>query len=200
MTIVLALLFGLVGLLVILFIVKAVFGPLFYSLSGWRERSRFSACRNYFKALDSLADSSQIAEIRSAAGRAFYLDIVKKNPGILETIYNHNLAVLGKIIQICGDSAGPIKSLPVLEDLLRTRRQLNRVYFEKLALKQKLNKKKTSASTKKEPPEWAKQEFNKQIKDILDKLQTNRSSIASQLEALFKEFSAAGSGSDVTYH
>ena len=94
-----------------------------------------------------------------------------------------------------------IDDLPIIEGLFVYRLELLRAYSETRQQQQLLRKKIQSEEGNKSNLSWAEEEFNKKNEDLVDKLQTNRRTLESKLESLYKIILSKASRSDeITDH
>lgn len=149
-------------------------------------------------AADALVDEGKLKEAATALHGAFLLDQVEGDEAFLDKVNNHNLSVLARFVNIAEKRETHIANLPLLEELLVSRHELLRGLQDISYHRRKLKEKRREKGQ--ETPQWAEGEFERKQAETLDRLETNRKSIDTQIKDLIKNLSKDQSNARVTYH
>ena len=162
------------------------------------ERWKFRKKKRLLVQADELLKNGEVQQAAGILLDAFYLDQVKVDPSLIDQILNHHLDILSRVISVTEKHSRHLDDLPILEDLLHSRCQLMKGWFERIFAREKIRRKK--AENGKSAPGWAAQEFSRQLDEIKDKLTTNRLSLLSRLKDLFGSLEKMRLEGEVTYH
>lgn len=128
-------------------------------------------------------------------------DLESKDANFIENIHIHHMSALSRVVTLFDNADLRIDDLPIIEGLFVYRLELLRAYSETRQQQQLLRKKIQSEEGNKSNLSWAEEEFNKKNEDLVDKLQTNRRTLESKLESLYKIIlSKASRNDEITYH
>lgn len=147
---------------------------------------------------DILIEEGKLREAATALHNSLLLEQVEGDEGFLEKVNNHNLSVLARFVNIAEKRETHIENLPLLEELLVSRHELLRSLHEVSYHRRKLKEKRKEKGQ--ETPQWAEGEFERKQADVVDRLDTNKKSIDSQIKNLIAVISRDSAGSRVTYH
>lgn len=192
-----ALMLGALGLVLISGILAVLLRA---SVGDWRalwEGGRIKRRERILLQCDEALAKGDFDAIRRDLRQAFFFDIVSSSSAIVERLNHHHFAVLGRIVAVAEKRAGHLSNLAVVEDLLQTRSFLLRTHLEAFQSIRQIRRKSRFG---KKTPEWAMQEFEKKLIETLDRLKTNRQSLITQLDDLFKGLGDLPSEDQVTYH
>lgn len=197
-----SIIFGLIGLGIIFYILKVVIGALVGNPLSWLEKQRFSKRLALLTQGDQFLKSGNADSAILAWQEALFLDHIKHHNSLVDTVGNHNLTVLGRIVSLSEKRNSHLASLPLVEGLFTSRLELNRSYFEvldtlkKLRSRQNDSKKKGASPT----PDWALMEFSKKLTEVRSKIDANNQALKTQLEKLFSDIRKVTTSSEITYH
>jgi hypothetical protein len=162
------------------------------------ERWKFRKKKRLLAQADELLKTGSLRQASSVLMDSFYLDQIKVDPSLIDSTLNHHLDILSRVISVTEKHSGHLDDLPILEDLLHSRSQLMKGWFERIYAREKLRRKK--AEDGRSAPGWAAQEFTRQLDEIKDRLTTNRLSLISRLKDLFGSLEKMRLEGEVTYH
>lgn len=194
-----AVVFGLLGAVLIVYFVKVIFGGLITDSGSWIEKYRIKQKEALIPRADLYIKAGEFEQACQLLRDAFYLGSSKGDPGLVDRSSNHNLAILGRVIHISERLSTHLDNLPIVEDLLLSRGQLIKSLSERRTAHAALRKKRRAEGSGREQA-WAKHEFNKQLDELRDKIETNQKSLESQLSRLFAALGGARKRDEVTYH
>lgn len=196
-----SLLFGLAALAIIVYFLRALVAPFTGNISGikgWRERLKFKKKRRLLSECDAIIANGYSPKAEAYLKESLFLDSIVKDQNLIDPIHNHNLAVIGRILNVFeSHSLSPTK-LPEIEELFLMRSQLNLSYFETVESRHEFKNKKRERGKK--LPDWALGEFDKKLALLHDRLQTNRASLIKAIGSLFDALSKGPSEEEVQYH
>ena len=190
-TLIPSIIFGLLGLFIILYGLKLLLGNLVgtFDLPLLLERRKlhrkqerlFTARRrieekNYAAALPLLRD-------------AFLLEHLKHDVRLIERVNDHHLTVLQELISLARICSMRLSNLPLIEELLLTRTAAMKSYSETRVAARALSKRRARSQR---PPAWAVNEFSKKLADLKERVDTTTRSLRTELDKLFRN----ASGSD----
>jgi tetratricopeptide (TPR) repeat protein len=147
---------------------------------------------------DLLMREGKLEEAAEALKHAFVLNHQRGDEAFLERLYTHHLGILSRLVTIAEKRNRRVENLPLLEGLLASRNDLIRGYEDVSFGKRKLRERRKEKGM--ETPPWADDEFDRKLRELIDRLDTNRKSIESQLDDLTKSLGTEASGEEVTYH
>lgn len=194
-----AVIFGIIGLALIVYFLKIILGSLFSDSGSWIEKYRIKQKESLLPRVDLYIKAGDFEQANQLLRDAFYFGGSKGEGGLIERGNNHNLAILGRVIHISERLSTHLDNLPIVEDLLLTRAQLIKTFAERKLSQAALRKKRRSEKGGAEQS-WAALEFSKQLDELRDKIQTNQKSLESQLARLFAALGGARKRDEVTYH
>lgn len=193
-----ALTLTIIGLLIILALIKVMFGGLFGGWAQWFDRYKIRQKETLLERSDVYLKAGDFESVVTFLRGSFLLDHVKSELKLVERMHNHHMAALGRILMLAERYTIHLETLPVVEDLLVTRSQLLRSFIEKSRARKTLRS--GSGERPRTAPRWAVNEFDSQLADIREKLATNRKSLDSQIEKLFSNLGNLRRVDEVTYH
>jgi len=199
-TLIPALLFGLLGLILIIHSIRLILRSAFggWDTSSWLRSRKMSRKEAALKEADFYLDKGDYLPSLKHLRQAFVLEEGSFSMREIEQIANHNLSILGRVISISEKSGSRLLNLPAVEGLLIARHQLMRSVLEieesrySLRLRQK--------EKKKSVPRWAFAEFSRKLRDIKGDLIENRKNLEPELDTLFENLSQERAADQVTYH
>lgn len=112
---------------------------------------------------------------------SFHLGI-QSNLNDVERIYIHNSNIVRTLSSLSRDYSLLYRSIPVIEELLLNRKALN------VSLLDTKSNQKNLRGKLLQKPSWALTEFDKKVKELTLAMNTNHSSILTELERLFEQF------------
>jgi len=199
-TLIPALLFGILGLILIIhsirLILKSAFGG--WDTGNWLRGRKMARKESALKEADYYIDKSNYSESFGYLRQAFVLEERSLSMREIEQVANHNLSILGRVISIAEKTGSRLNNLPAVEGLLISRHQLMRSILEieesrySLRLRQK--------EKKKSVPRWAFAEFSRKLREIKVDLADNRKALEPELDKLFDNLSQQKESDQVTYH
>lgn len=189
---------GLLGGAVALYLGSLIVRPLIGDTRGLSYRWKLKKRQRLMQLADEAVESEKIPQAVLLLKGAFYLFSDYPEPRFIDQTITHNLETLGRIVALFEQRSIHGSNLPVVEGLIQSRGELLRSAFEISTTKERV--KVRQAEKGKEAPEWAFEEFSKKLAEILDRLETNRKSLESQLDRLFSELDKGPAGSEITYH
>lgn len=161
--------------------------------------SRFALNRR-MRALNQADLLKRQGNVKAAAKilRAAMLFEAPARSSMIDSIHNHNLSVLSRLVSLNDEGISHFTNLPIIEGLIQTRADLLRNIAElrdqRKALKSR--RKQNNRNT----PAWALNEFERRESELLDRLKTNHRSLDSQLDILMNELLQPQASSEITYH
>lgn len=192
------LILGLLALVVLYLILRALVQALPGNIRGSTERWGIKKKEKLLPVLDDLLERGLVNDALFMLADAFYFEHIRLDPSNIERVQNHHLAVLARLI-IAGEKRGAqLTNLPIIEDLLLTRSDFMRAYFDVLDSKKTLSKKRVEKGM--ETPTWALKEYKRKLLEMQDRIATNRRTLEGQLKELFLRLNEERSSDEVTYH
>jgi|GEM_PF-6011688 len=190
-----ALAYGLMGavllILLLLVLLRAVLGD----NRGWPEKLKFRQKQRMIEAADAMIAGGQWRNAVTLLKGGFFLEAVQSDADLIERISNHNLGILSRMLIISEKQRRSLANLPIVEDLLLSRREMLRNYLEAVSTRNALRRRR-----RRETPAWALEEYKKRIEELLDKLKTNQKSLDSQIKEAFAALSEQADLGEITYH
>lgn len=155
MTEVLLIILALIGAFLIFWILKSVLTalPIPGLKRGFFERWKLRRSQRVLGEIDKLIDQQEYARAIQLFPSCLYLDLVRSDSDLIGRVGAHHVAVLNKTILLSDLMERPLSDLAILEDLLNTRIQLLRAWFELRGQRQ--------GASRKSAPKWAREEFRK---------------------------------------
>lgn len=193
-----ALLFGLLALGIVLYVLSLVLAPLLGDPRRWLDRARIRRREQALAQAETALEQRDEARARQLLRSAFHLDLITHEAALVERVTSLNLTTLSRVISLAGSRTAALESVPLLEDLLQSRGQLLSMYVENLGVRSRVKDRRRGRSTA--TPEWAVNEFEKKLSEILERLATNRRTIESQLDTLFAALRELPTGGEITWH
>lgn len=188
-------LLGAFGLALIVALLRILFASLLGDTVGFFERMRLKQKEGLLSRADVYIKSGDYEAAASFLKGAFCLDPLKRDPRAIERLSNHHLALLGRIVGIADRFSLHLDNLAIVEDLLLSRSQLLKTLLDKRVARDLASKKRRGNG-----PDWAVAEFDSQIKELQDRVSTNRKSLESQISKLFSALVTSRRADEVTYH
>ncbi len=195
-TLIIPILLATLGLFFILYFTKIIFRNFAINPAHWLEKRNLKRKVQLLYRADLYLKNDNYQSALPLLREAFCLDHFRSDFAILEKLGNHHLSVLSRALSIAERHQSRLNSLAVLEDLLATRVQLQKIFLEKSMVKRGLMGKaaaRTGAT-------WASAEYDNQLAELKDRINTNRKSLESQLAKLFHELSLVKVSQEITYH
>jgi len=192
-------LFLLVGGSIVGYLIWVLFSALAGNTRGWGEMSRFKRRELELKNADRLLEVKELSSALKTLESAFFFDQVRTNEQLIEKALGHNLSVLSRLMSIAEGLERSISNAAILEDLVESRCDLMRAFFEAASSREALKR-----SRKRQVPRWAVEEYEKKLFEIADRLATNRKTLESQIKmafaALREKSRVVNDGSEITIH
>lgn len=197
-----ALIFGAIGAIIILFVVKVILMAIVGNPLSWLEKQRFVKKERILAQADQLQKQDLIEQSLPLLKQSFFLDAVRFNASLVDLSGNHNLGILARLVSISEQKNLHIVNLPLVEGLIASRHELSRSLFEikDTLLKLRNRQKEKLQQTGKSSPDWALSEFSKKLSEVKNKIDANRQAIEAQLSILFVSLQSSTSTSEITYH
>ena len=186
---------GALGLALIVVLARILVGSMLGDSPGFFERLKLKQKEGLLSRADTYIKAGEYEQAAAFLKGAFFLELLKSDMRSVERLNNHHLAVLGRVVSVADRFSLHLENLPVVEDLLLSRSQLLRGLIEK-----RKGKRIAAAKRKSGGPQWPVAEFDTQIKDLVDRLATNRKSLESQIGKLFSALVTSRRTDEVTYH
>ena len=193
--VILGILYGISGLALLVALVWAMARPLLPARRLWPDRSALTRKGKIVEEVDRLIEQDNWSKSIELLRAAIYLEDGKLSPDAAEKANQHNLGILTRLLLISEKRKRRLVSLAVVEDLLLSRRDMQRTLAEAIAGRQSLSRKRG-----RDVPAWALDEYKRKISDLNDQLVTNRRSLESQFEKLFVELLEAHDPIEVPFH
>ena len=191
--------FGLVGAWIILYTIKIFLSAILGNPWDWFERQKVAKKERLLAAGDVFFQSKNFPQALESWKSAIYLDSLRHQPGLVETVLNLNLNVLSRLVSLSEKQGRHILNLARVEDLFATRGELMKTFCDtKNTLHKLRHRKKDTKSAG--APDWALQEFSKKHAEIKQKIAVNRDNLESELKCLFDSFSGLTAERQITYH
>ncbi len=200
-----ALILGLLSLLLIVGVFYFVFQALSHTSlgrfirPGFFERARFNRCERIFNASDAAFKQTTSTELSKLVHDILFLNPIYADRLLIDRVHQHHLLILERLIDRADSQASRIPSLPIIEDLISSRAQLLKAFYD--ANNKYKNLKSRRIFAREKTPAWALSESAKKVNDLFERLETNKRSLLSQLDELIRSLSTATpSEESVTYH
>lgn len=199
--IVTSILFGLVGLYVIIYLMNVLLRNLYFSLQlrGIVERSAFKRClqragmARHHMANDEKSDALKLFRT------SFYLGIPKIQNALIARSIEHNLNIIADIIRLSEADSEALSKVPSLENLFEERGELLRQIHD--ARESLGNAKSRSKDQGRRVPAWAVNEFKTKEKLLQGQLSDNKLEIQKALDDVFNALAIKSKNqNNVTYH
>lgn len=193
-----ALTFALFGLVILLLVLRVVIEALVGDPRSFPDRWKLRRKERLLLLADECASAPSPERCFELLRGAFFLDHTSLGAPFIDKIYNHHLAILGRLVTLAEQRNKHLANLPVVEDLLQTRVALLKTFVDKLATKSSVARRRRQKGQ--ETPGWAMQEYSRAIQQLKDQIATNRQALDSQLDKLFESLHKIAEGDEVTYH
>jgi hypothetical protein len=194
-----AIVFLALGASIVGYLIWVLFTALAGNTRGWGETARFRRKEQDLKNADKLLELKDWSSALAALEGAFFFDQVRTNEQLIEKSLGHNLSVLTRLLSVAEGLDRSVSNAAILEDLVESRCDLMRAFFEAANARETLKK-----SRKRQVPRWAFEEYDKKLLEIADRLTTNRKTLESQIKitfvALRTQSRAVNDGSEITIH
>ena len=197
-----ALVFGALGALIILFVLKILLLAVIGNPLSWIEKQRLAKKERLLAQSDQFQRQDLTEQSLALLKQSFYLDAIRFNFSLVDLSGNHNLGVLARLVAISEQRSIHIVNLPLVEGLIASRHELLRSLFEiKDTLHKLRNRQKEKLQqTGKSSPDWALSEFSKKLTEVKTKIDANRQALEAQLNILFVSLQSTSGSSEITYH
>ena len=183
-----------VGAALCLWIVRSIAAIILPDTRGLTEKIRFRSRERHAREADALIERQDWSGALSALQSSFYLDAINL-PEMIERVTNLHLGVLSRLLLVSERKGVKLSNLAVIEDLLLSRAEMMRSHVDVIASRATLSRRR-----ERKTPAWAFEEYQKRLDELNDRLKTNRKSLLSQLEILFRTLRQESSREEVTYH
>lgn len=198
-TLIPALLFGLLGAVLLLMIVRGLLTPILgSSVKGLLSRWRINKKIKQLAKIDKAIQLKSLDQALDMLKEAFYLEQVKIDKRFVAYVHNHNVSVLGRVVTVAEKRGGHMHNLALVEGLFQSRRELMESYLETLDVKKAVARKRKEQG--KDIPNWSSGGFQEKLDEIRDNIFTNKRSIKAQLQEAFKLLGTMHSQEEITYH
>jgi len=191
-----AVLVGLVGLAVLLFL----FRQLLPELAVWVRRGFGSAslkrAASRLQKLDELLAANSYDLALRELERSFVLS-GGNSKELVAAIRDHNHGLLSRSLIISEHLSGRLSNLADVERLLDERGDLQLLLLKTDEAYRKISGKRGTAG--KDIPNWGRQDFEARLKDVHNELRKNEQLLQTAIRQLIKSIQAPA-GSDITYH
>ena len=196
-----AILFGLVGLFIILYCLKILMGNLVkgLDLGALLERRRFVHKQQQLAAARQRFAHDEFERGLALLRDAFFFDLVKHDLQLIDRVQDHHLSILQELLAATQRRGVHMLNLPLVEELLQTRANALRAYCETRIAARALGKKGKGGRTQ-APPAWALAEFSRKLEEQKEKTAVARRSLERELDILFKTARSTERSSGVMYH
>jgi hypothetical protein len=197
-TIFAAVFFAAVALGVLYILLRSIGGAISGDPRQWFEALKVRRRERGLVVADELMRTNHRLEALRKLRAAFFFEHPVFFQSTIERIHAHHMNILSRLL---GDAHGrrhQIDNLPIIEDLLASREHLLAGYIEHVAARHNLAARRRRDH--KETPAWAIAEFSKKIEDIVDRLNTNRHALESQLDSLIDTLRRIPETEEVTVH
>ncbi len=198
-TLIPAIIFGLVGVFIIVYTIKLFLSAIIGNPWNWLEQQKILKKERLLNEGDSFFQNEDNEKAISSWKGAFYLDRINSQVSNIDKSHNLNINLLGRLLSLSENKSAHIINLPVLEELFAERSELLHLHFETSATLKKLRLKK-KGSTSKKSPDWALQEFSKKHAEVKQQINENRDSLEAELKKLFDSLTQLSAAQDITYH
>lgn len=193
-----ALCFAAVALLIILIFFRVVIESLVGDLRGWPNNIKLKRKERLLTQVTKEAKDPPSYSQYSVLRDAFFLDEVFADNGFLEKMNSHHNEILSWLVAVSERYSKHLDNIVLVEELLQSRSELMKLRIEIAdGLKNIKKKRKEKGQT---TPEWAKNEFMSKLGELNEKITTNRRTLDSQLNHLFQLLEKLPSSQEVTYH
>ena len=167
------------------------------SVRGISDRVQLAQHSKLLSKVDALIEQGNTSGALRSLRVALVVTHIKSDPRLIDQSVHHNLGVLSRVLSIAERTGAHLENLAVVEDLIQLRGELQTSYLEAVRDRATFRRRRSSAG--KNAPEWAISEFNRKIDELTDRIETNRRSLHTQLEALLSD-AQKSSHDSVTYH
>lgn len=197
-TLIPSLIFGLVGLFIIVYTLKLMLSAIIGNPLNWLEQQKFLKKERLLYAGDQHFQKNISDSAVQCWKDAFYLDRINYLLSSVEKVHSHNINVLSRFLNLAEKRSSHIPNLALIEELFAERTELMNAFLDtKLSLKKIRNKKKGASS--KPVPDWALIEFSKKESEIKSKIDQNRQVLEKELVKLFDSQNNQ-QNQGITYH
>ncbi len=200
-TIFLAILFGLCGLAIVIFVIKVLVEAIFGDMRGLGTRLKLSAGKKALDEVDELLKTKPLSnpsQIIIRLRESFLLDHFPVSELLIDKIHNHNQELLGRVVSVSEHFSVRLSSLGTVEQLLIDRAELMKLILETSNAQKKLHQRRKEKGM--ETKSWALGEFEKKMEEMRSDLATNRNALQRTLEELFEQCKQFGNNDEITYH
>jgi len=199
-----AIIIGLVGLGLLVWLLKIVLGSVapYFSKHGsvnpklmhekWQIKRRLALLRDIDRVLAAEDFEGAAKRLRDL----FVLDLVRGNAGLLESIRSHNFMCLSKIIVVAQKTKTVLPTISALETLLEERARLMTLYNDSSTLRDRIRAKRRKDGK----GEWDDGEFSKKIAEVSQDIDRNREYLKRELDATVNQLIRQSSGGDIKFH
>ena len=192
-----ALLFGLTGLVILIYVSSLVFQAIFNNLRGLLMKNRITKRESELAKAELLLQMGNSVDALNILKNALILETKVADHGQIDKVFAHNLSVISIINRVSKDYSSLYRNIPVVQELLQTRRNLMRAYLDASLSKQAINQKRTFSL---KSTSWALSEFDKKIEELSSFLKTNHQSLKSEIDRLFSSINSSDQKPEANYH
>ena len=192
-----SIIFAAIGILIIAFTIKVFLSALVGNPWTWFERQKLIRKERILLEGDGHFKSDNQALALSCWKAAFFLERVKYQPSLIDSVHTLNINVLARLVSISDKRSAHIINLPVVEELFAERTELMQAYFDTKSTIRKLRLKRKEP---KSSPDWALKEFSKKQHELRQKIEHNKGRLESELKKLFDALTRLSKEQEITYH
>lgn len=189
-----AIIFGLLGLAIILYIIRIFLSAFLGNPLEWLERNKLRRREGLLASGDAFMQNNSFSEALATWRSALFLDCLKHQSSMIDAAHNLNLNVLARLVSYAEKRTLRIENLVETEELLRERSELMKALFDADAALSKLRSKKSGS------PDWALQEFSKKRGQIRQKINANRAALEEAFRKINETLNSAPDAAEITYH
>lgn len=170
------------------------------SLEAMRESAQFRMFPNSLSKIDARIEGGQFDEAVQECRGALFLEAIRKDRVLLDRVDAHHDEVLSRLIIISNLMEINSNHVPLMEDLLASRAELLKALIDASSTLE--NFKSKVRGDRRGSPSWAINQYEKQVSEILDRLNTNKRSILGVMAEFQQELLkiTKAPSESVTYH
>ncbi|MCB0340255.1 MAG: hypothetical protein KDD53_11655, partial [Bdellovibrionales bacterium] len=148
--------------------------------------------------IDKIIENGSVQAAQQALKEAFILNDRRYQPSLLSSVFNYNMAALGRVVNFAEKHSGRLEGLPLVEGLFQSRQELNQSYLEALDAGARIKRRRKEHG--KSLPAWGQEELRNKITSIKDQLTTNSRTLEDQIESLIEAACQRSEETEITYH
>ncbi len=195
-----AIIFGLIGLFVIIYILSKLLGTLLgeVRLRGALERLRFRRKKQLLQQAKEKLRKGEYHSSLPVLRDAFCLRHVKCDAKMIEAVHDHHFSILQALLSASRSDPSRLSNLPAVEELLINRTAAMKAFVETMIAAKALSGRPKSGRQR--PPEWAVAEFRRKLRELQTKIDGNQAELRKELDKLFSNAGASSEDQPVIYH